>query len=448
MKRSLRFIVAILLALLLLGGLTPAARAVDIRTNENIVIAAGEVIDDDLVVAGNTAIVNGTVNGNLIASSARLEINGVVNGTVIAAGQTLIVNGTVRDSLYAAGASLVLGSNASVGRNVAFGGFGVQSNAGSKIGRDLLVGSYQLVLNGEVARDLRFGGGALELNGKVGRDVQADVSAPGSTNTPTYVSQWSFMPVPIPAGLRVASGAVVGGKLMYTSPVDQSQSIRISPQGGLQYEVRAAAPQPHQPDFADFVWGRAQEFLSLLVLGLLAALLIPQRLVQASAFAQARPLQSAGWGLVWLIGGFVLALAAGIAIVLLGIAVVTVTLGGLGNPFFGLSFTLLALAFGVFLLLVAFGAKLVCAQLIGRLVLRPFNAPLSEHQFAPILLGITLYVLAASIPGLDIVIVLAVTLIGLGAIWYTVRSRGGAAPTLLATPPPPVVTSMPKPVMG
>jgi hypothetical protein len=447
MKHPVRFIVAIALALLLLGGLTPAARAFDIRTNDNIVIGTNEVIDDDLLIAGNSALVNGTVNGNLISSSSRLEINGVVNGTVLAAGQNLIINGTVRDSVYAAGASLVLGAKSSVGRNVAFGGFGVQTDSGSVVGRDLLVGGYQLVFNGQVARDLRFGGGALELNGKVGRDVRADVSSPDSANTPTYVTQWSFMPTPIPAGLRISSGATIGGRLSYTSPVDQSRSIAMSPQGGVQFQM-TAEPGRRVPGVADFIWGRTQELLSLLVLGVLAAWLIPQWLSHASANAQSRPLQSFGWGLVWLIGGFLLAIGVGIAIIVLGVIVGAVTLGGLSNPFFGLAFTLLALAFGVFLLMIAFGAKLVCAHLIGRLMLRPFNVPLSEHRLAPLMLGIVVYVLVASIPWVDSAIVLVVTLVGLGAIWYTFRSKGGVMPASLVTPPAPLIPSTPRPMMG
>jgi hypothetical protein len=342
----------------------------------------------------------------------------------------------------------VLGGKASVGRNVAFAGFGAQADAGSKVGRDLVAAAYQLVLNGEVTRDLRFGGGAMELNGKVGRDVVTEIEAPGTANTPPFVPSFGNMPAPIPAGLRVAPSAVIGGKMKYTSPVNQSNTIRSAPTGGVVFEQRIpeSTGARREPTAMDFVWGRVQEFMSLLLLGLLAAWIAPQWLSRASAALQARPLNSAAWGLAWLIGGFVLAVGIAIAIILVAIVIGAISLGGLTAPFVGLSFSGLALAFGVFLLAVAFGAKLVCAHLFGRVIVHAVNPAMADHRYVPLLLGIVVYVLIASIPFVDWLVVLAVTIVGLGAIWNMLRG-GGAAPAALAAPPP-VVPSMPRPVMS
>ncbi|MBI5877501.1 MAG: hypothetical protein HZB53_07620 [Chloroflexi bacterium] len=450
MKRPIRALCALALALLLLGGLTPIARAVDTRSGESVVIGAGEVIDDDLMLFASNVVFNGTVNGNLIAFGTRVEINGTVNGNVMAAGQAVTLNGAVRDSVYVAGQSLMMGSKAAIGRNASVGGFGLQVDAGSAIARDLQFGGYQALLNGTIGRDLRFAGGALELCGKVGRDIVADVGEPGAANTPP-VYMGPYMPTMVNPGLRIAPTAVIGGKLAYSSPVEQAGAIMSAPTGGVSFRLQPRAadrPQAAPDTRANYIWGRARELMTLLVLALLAAWLAPTVLAKASEQAQARPLQAAGWGLVMLIGGFMLAIFAGIALIVVGIVAASLTFGGLANPVFGTGFMILGLAFSLFLMLIAFGSKLVCAHLIGRVVLRPFNLPLAAHRLWPLLVGVVTYVLLASIPLLDVAVSIIVTLVGLGAMWYVYKDRRNLLTPTPQAAAPLAMPGTPKPVMG
>lgn len=449
MKGPIKALCAIAIALLLLGGLTPVARAVESRTGDNVVIGAGEVIDDDLMLFANSVVFNGTVNGNLIAAGTRVEINGTVNGTVMAAGQSLALNGAVRDSVYLAGQSVSMGAKAAIGRNASIGAFGLQADAGSAIARDLLFGGYQALLNGTVGRDVRFGGAALDVNGNVGRNVVADVSEPGTAAAPVYMGP--YMPAATSPGLRIAPSAVIGGKLTYSSSVEQAGAIKSTPAGGVAFQYQPSTsnqPQQAQDATANFLWGRGRELLTLLLLALLTAWLAPLLLAKASAQAQSRPVQAAGWGLVMLIGGFVLALVAGIVLIIAGIVAGWLTLGGLVNPVFGTGFMSLGLAFSLFLMLIAFGSKLVCGHAIGQLLLRPFNRPLAEHRLWPLLLGVVVYVVVASIPLLDVLASMVVTLVGLGAMWYVWKDRRNLLAPAPQAAPPPAVPGTPTPVMG
>src|SRR5688500_11070890 len=95
MNRTVKlFSILALLAVLSLTLATPAS-AFDGRSGDRIVIESDEVIADDLYVTAGEFVLDGTVNGDVIAMGQIITINGTVEGDVMAAGQTLVVNGTV-----------------------------------------------------------------------------------------------------------------------------------------------------------------------------------------------------------------------------------------------------------------------------------------------------------------------------------------------------------------
>ncbi len=432
-KSWVRFLLAMSLTLLLAAGLARSAEAVDVRGGDTITIGKDEVVDDDLFLAGNIVVMNGTVSGNLFVAGSQIEVNGTVNGSLFLAGQSLTVNGKVSGSVFGGSASMRLGPQASVGRNVFYGGFGLTSEPGSTVGRDLLMGGYQAVLGGDIARDLRFGGGALELSGKVGRDVIADVSAPGTDRQAGFTSFTPGMPAPIAPGLRVSNRARIGGTLTYSSPVEQASAIQSAPAGGVAYKARQerGGAQAQRNVVGEWIADLLREFMTLLVLGLLAVWQLPALLNHAADKVRARPLPSAGWGLIVLIGGFILAFLAALAIIIAAILLGIITLGGLGWTTAGVGFSALALVFSLFMLLISYGSKLVIAYLVGRLVLLQVAKQYADHKVWPLLLGIVLYVLVASIPLLGGIVGIIATLVGLGALWLLYRERRPASATAI-----------------
>ena len=182
--RGKSLILFIGLTLALLGFIARPAHAADIRTGERVVIAADEVIDDDLIVSAQFVEVNGTVTGDVVATGTVVVINGAVEGSVLAAAQSVEVRGPVGGTIYAMGYSLQLGGEADIQRNVLFLGFSAATQPGSTVGRDFFMAGYQMRHDGAIGGDLNVSAGALQLNGTVGGDVTGEVSTAGRAAPP------------------------------------------------------------------------------------------------------------------------------------------------------------------------------------------------------------------------------------------------------------------------
>ena len=82
---------------LVVGGiaLAPQASAADFRSGDRVVVAAGEVVDDDMYVTANELVIDGTVTGDVYAFATSITINGTVDHDLNAGAQTIEINGTV-----------------------------------------------------------------------------------------------------------------------------------------------------------------------------------------------------------------------------------------------------------------------------------------------------------------------------------------------------------------
>lgn len=430
-------LVVALLALLLLGTAAPAF-ASDIRSGETVTIAQGEVIDDDLLLFATTIVVNGTVNGDLIAFGNSVTVNGTVNGSALLGAQTVNVGGQIKGTVYAGSAALNLAPTARIERNVMFGGYSLQAAPGSTIARDLWFGGAQAILRGKLGRDVNFAGEALELNGEIGRNVSAHVAEPNQTNSGAFYGP--DMPPAIASGLRVARNAKISGSLTYFSPVDQANEILATPANGVVYQYQKPGEGVDQPQPVNFMnewlFNRVRDFITVLIIGLLALWLIRPWMLSAVSHAQSKPLASAGWGLLVLIAGYVVALVLFVAIVLIGILFGVTTLGGLSLATFGVGAAGAAFFGGVFTAIVVWGTKVVVALLIGKLILGRFAPQYAENAFLAFLLGLVLFEIVAAIPFLGFVVTIVTILLGLGALWYVWYDRRKAQPLSLSNPTP------------
>ena len=429
-------LVAVLAAMLLLvvGG---SALASDIRNGDSITIGTGEVIDDDLILFGNTIVVNGTVNGDLIAFGNSVTLNGIVNGSALLGGETLNVTGQVKGSLYGGGAAMYLRPTAVVERNMMFGGYQFQTDPGSLIVRDLSMGGAQAILSGKVGRDLKFGGQALELNGQIGRNVSADVAEPNQSLMP--MSYGPNLPPAIASGLRVGRDAKIGGQLSYVSTVDQGNEILATPGGGVVFKAQPITEQVQPSNFTyEWLFNRVRDFITVLLIGLVALWLIRPWVTTAVMHAQTKPLGAAGWGFLMLIAGYALAFVLFVAIVLVGILLGMTTLGGLSLATFGIGFAGATLFVTVFTAVVVWGTKVIVSMLIGKLILERFAKEYADNVIATFVLGLLLFEIVAAIPWLGVVATFVAILLGLGAIWYVYYEgrKTHALPTSKPAPMP------------
>ncbi|HWQ11532.1 MAG TPA: polymer-forming cytoskeletal protein [Roseiflexaceae bacterium] len=404
------------LALALLAATPAPAAAVDRRSGNRVVVGAGEVVEDDLIVAGDSFVLDGRVQGDLIVTAGRIEINGVVQGDLIAAGGAVTLAGTVEDDVRIAGATLRLAPGARVGDDLLAGGMSLELAPGSQVGGALMFGGGQALLAGAVAEEVLFGGDGLELRGTVGRGVEASV---GEGSGPAWASQTRFEGVPPPpavrSGLTVAEGARIGGDLTYTSRRDFS----IPPgavAGRVVYNQRPMGA-PRDSGAGATALDLLRRYAALLLVGLLLVWLAPRVTRGVSSKLEAQPLASLGWGFI-----SILAIALAFLLVLLATVFLAVLLGLVKlNGLMGLviatgGLALLALVV-LTIIAIAYVAQIAVSYEAGRLILQRLRPAWLERPYAPLALGLALLVLLTAVPVVGWLFSLAAALLGLGALW-------------------------------
>lgn len=416
-----------LLALLLLTFVTPVS-AFDGRSGDRIVIEADEVIADDLYVAAQEFVLNGTVKGDLIVFAQTIWVNGTVEGDLIAAGQTVIVNGTVTDDVRIAGAALQIGDKASIGSDLVAAGASLETKEGSDVNGELVVGSGQALLAGEVAGDVLASTGGLELRGSFGGDIQAYVGE-ANEGAPPMTMYMTNSPITMPSvrpGLTIDDDAQIAGKLEYTSTKELSvpggvvggQITRLAPEAGTQ------APAPTAAERAvEWSLDLLRSIVTLILFGLLLGWLFPKFVNSATAKLQAQPWPSLGWGVVAWAAYFVMLLVIILAIILGGVIFGWLTLGSLSGTVIWLGILALFGLTVAFVLVTSFVTKVVVGWQGGKWIMGRFNPSLAEHKVWPLVLGVVIVAILAALPLIGWLLNLLVIFFGLGALWLWGRER-------------------------
>jgi cytoskeletal protein CcmA (bactofilin family) len=433
----------LLVALLLTVAVTPAS-AFEGREGDTVSVPASETINDDLYVGASSFTLDGTVNGDVVAAGQIVTINGTINGNLLTGAQTIVVNGTVTGDILAGGSVLYFGENARIGGDVLAAGYSLEFREGSSIDRDAVLAGAQVLLAADVTRNVMAATGALEIAGDIGGDVKAAVGEANQTQAgppPTMFMPDSTIPVPvIKQGLTIDPAARIQGNLEYT----QNSELRF-PSGVVQGEVtrllQPAEGEAHvEPTAGEMAsqWGleSLRSLLTLILLGLLLLWLVPGFLRKLTAYLEAKPLQSLGWGVVAYAGFFFLLMLTVFVAILGAIVFGILTLSGLSATIVWVGIlALFALILG-FVLVTSFLAKIVFGMTIGRWILSKANSPLAENRYWPMVIGVAITVIVIAlfnfplIPGfLGGLLNFAIVLLGLGTMWLWIRQMfSGKAP--------------------
>ncbi len=403
--------IVILVGLLVLVGLVaPPVHAAAIRGGERVVIAADEVIDDDLIVSAQYIEINGTVTGDLVATGAIVIVNGTVEGSAILAAQSLEVRGRVEGSIYGAGYSLLLDEGAAIHRNVLFAGFSATTRPDSEIDRDLYVVGYQLLHDGMVRGNVNVATSALQINGSVGGDVLGEVSTSGSGMPQQF---WlPNMPVDV---VVLPSGLVIG----QTAQIDGQVNAR---------QTTPAATQPARGAFGLPKWlsNRLGQTIGLLLTATILIVLAPRLLPSLGDALRAEPLPALGWGVLIYVLIFPLALIVGLVlIVLIAILFGIVTFGQYTAAVLGLTASAYLFALFAFLFFTYMVAWLVLGYVVGRLLLGRAKTgwPSKGAQFGYVVLGVVLFEVLRAVPVLGFILAFVVGSLALGAAFLYWQAR-------------------------
>ena len=410
-SRRLHLALIGLLGLLVLGvGVAVAGGGVTdkFRTGDSFTVGANETIPHDLYVFVDTmyvapegwrgeVVINGTVEGDLIAAAGRVTINGTVDG-------------------------------------------------------DLLAGAGVVEINGEVTGDVRTGSGDLTISGTVGEDVLAFAGTIIITDTGQIDEDFIFAAGNVRVDGSVA-GSVLGSASTYVrnGTVGGTEDVTLDAGGG--------EPEPGEPPSEPVrIAGEAlRQWVSVLVFGVIGLLLVPGAVRASEGVLRRRPLASAGIGLGLLLGYLIQFIAVILLMILVAIVFASFTLDALAGIAIWLG--VLDLFVTTFALVVSawFVVDFVVGLALAQLVVRGW-AQSRWQEFALLAGGSFVVVLVTSLPGIGGIAKLVVICLGLGAMgvafgeWWTRRrpptpvtfpaAAGVIAPSTAAVtapeaPPPP-----------
>jgi hypothetical protein len=369
---------------------------------------------------------------------------GVVEGDLMAAGQSVIVKGQVQDDARIAGAVLLLDSGGIIADDLLGAGYSLEARPDSQIGQDLIFGGAQAILAGYVGGNVRVAANSLEISGQIAGNVDAELG--NAENMPSF-SPFSFMPnmpqVPsVPGGLTVRPGAQIGGDLNYTSTQeasipagtvagDTSHQVPVVPAEKPKIKIETK-PEDGFKQVSRWFFSNLRGFLALLVVGLLLVWLFPRFINNSVEALHAKPWPSLGWGFVSLFAFFFGSMALIALVVFLCIFLGIITLGELVGMTLWAGF----LAVSAFLFVVVFAityiSKIIVSFLVGRWIVRQIKPEWAEKPWLPLIVGVIIFAILASIPWLGNLLAFVVIIFGLGALWLLGLNRFSSKPSVAA----------------
>lgn len=360
-------------------------------------INEGQVVEQNVLLNGTDVAIDGTINGDVLAFGRTITVNGQVNGSLLAIGQTITINGQVSGNLVVGAVIMKMGSESEVERDIYFAGTRFTLPDGSAVQRDLNILSLDAQFSGEIGRDIHAVIGPLQIYESLIAPLINRITTSGAAQ------QYSIAQTNKPNLASMGAGALI--PISYWLPDGQEQ---IAQQAPPQIDVERLKS-----------WGLVllRNLVALLVIGLFGTWLVPTPVNWASEKVRLAPWRMAFSGVTFFLGGWFVAVLAFFLILALAIFFYTVSLPNLGFLLGALGLMGLGLGVSVFWLAIAYVSKLIVAILIGRLLLQWLAPRISQNNnLWPLLLGVILYAMVASIPYLGWVVATVVTFIGLGAL--------------------------------
>jgi hypothetical protein len=460
----------LIILLMLAAARTVAAR--EVVQGNDCVIGPNQTVEGDTFFLCQTLRIDGTLKGNLYGAAFSVEINGQVNGSVYALAGQMDIRGQLGRDLIFAGPVLRIHPSTVfddprsylISATLSTHVYGAVRIPGS-----IVSVSYQLLLAGDVGREVSFWGSALTIDGSVSGDVDATVGDPQIGNA----SQLQTLLVPfrldvelVPPGLVINEGGSIGGQLTYTS----------TSEGRILGQV-AHEPIFHEivdvPDFSQInelsdesnvTWITGylsvvlREFLTLSIIGLIAAYFLPRPLQAPIQHLRHRPLNSLGAGILTFILSIGLWIVALLLIILLVLLLLALRLGDLVIiAVMVLGVLNIGAASGFYFVAIYISRIVVCltaGRLLVRFALGDDGTP--RMLYLNLLAGIALLSVLVFLPVVGGLLNGLALALGLGAIVLAVSQIRGissrrAAPVQLPTAPedarqipPPIVTREPR----
>lgn len=370
MYRKTRTTMGICLLMVTIGTVVVPApvNALDIRRDKDVVtIAKSETIDDTLLVAAETVLIEGVITGDLVAVGRRIDISGSVEGNVLAFAESVTVRGKVGGFALGAASSYDL-RGATVGGDLWVVGERVGIDNEARVGRNATVGAQTISVEGFVAKDLYAFAETVELSGVLGENLEVFADR-----------------------VRLLGEAHVGGNVRFRSGnedrLHRAETVRVD--GDVEFlDMPEGFEDRSRYATVEFYLWQVAQLIGAFLVGLALLWFVPGYR-SASIGAGVDALKTAGVGFLIMVSVPIMAV------------LVAFTLVGLPLSFIAIAAWLLSL----------YLAKIVVGAVVGRMVL-------SQSDSLPwtLLVGLTIVIVAVNLPFIGGIINLVLTIVGLGLL--------------------------------
>jgi len=298
---------------LAMGG---PALAAETASSELVIIREGDVVEGDLYATGVRVLIEGEVEGDLVAFAAEdITITGRVAGSVLAVAPSVKVEGDVGGSLRVSATDLSV--SGSIGSDLVGAVVSGDLDSGSNVGGEVLIWALAMEASGTIGGDLGGTQRRLDLEGSVGGDVDVSVGRLTVTGPLEVAGDFGYRSSVEAEGLDQAS---VGGVVSQKSPLPPN--IRVRALGLL---------------------AKVLTILSLTMAAVLVAWGWPERTKRTTRLVRGRTLRSWGYGALVVLSPLLL---AAVAALLVGLAPASASF-----PLLAIFIPLIMVATGMVLLL-------------------------------------------------------------------------------------------------
>lgn len=203
-------------------GIGGTATAAEISSSDIVIITEGDTVTDDLYATGLRVLVEGVVDGDLVAFAAEeVVISGEVTGSVIAIAPKVTVEGRVGGSLRVSARDLQVTGH--IGRDVVAAVVDAELGADSEVAGDVVVWALDLTARGEIGGDLEGTQRRVGAEGEILGDINVSVGRLTVTGPLSVGGDLDYRSDQEASGLDQAT---VGGAVVHKTPVPPNIRIR------------------------------------------------------------------------------------------------------------------------------------------------------------------------------------------------------------------------------
>ena len=346
-----------------------------IKAGDEVSVAPGNDVHDNLYVAGGSISINSAVTGDLLAVGGNILISKNVSADMAVAGGAITILGNSGGDIRVAGGNIIISGDVAGDLVVAGGSVTITSDV--TVEKDLIVAGGQVIFDGNVLGNAQISGGAVSINGRIKGNVKSEVGQK----------------------LTIGDKAVIGGSLNYTARAAETLVKNVgSVVTGKTVFTKSQVPEVRGVKNAMFAFVGVfvlWRLISLVIVALVLVWMFKRFSVDVVEGATRNPLQMLG-------KGFVSAVVIPVAIIILFATLFGITLGLIIGSLYGL----LLLVSGVY-------ACVVIGAWLSKTVYKSSNITITWKN---VIIGAVVLTTIKMIPILGWVVWLLAVLVTIGSI--------------------------------